>query len=72
MERVVEGHELMLIAGRVQSAAGLASELDGGLVGLGSGVGDEDLRGIAHSTGLLSQVNQQLTQSTGPRVVVEV
>lgn len=62
----------MLLAGGVQSAADLAGELNGGLVGLSTGVGNEDLGRIAHSTGLVSQLDQQLTQSTGPRVVVKV
>jgi len=72
VEGVVERDELVLGAGGVQGPTDLAGELDSGLVGLGSGVGDENLRRITHSPGRASLFDQQLTQSTGPGVVVEI
>lgn len=72
VEGVVEGDELVLFAGGVQGASDLARELDGGLVGLGSGVGDEDGGGAAHGARLEGLLDEQLAEGAGPGIVVKV
>lgn len=72
VEGVVEGDKLVLRTGGIDRTADLTGELDCCFVGFGAGVGDEDLGSIAHATRFTGQVDQKLTQSTSPRVVVEV
>jgi hypothetical protein len=72
VEGVVEGDKLVLGTGGIDRTADLAGKLDRGLISFGAGVGDEDLGSIPHSTGLAGQINEELAQSTSPRVVVEI
>lgn len=62
----------MLCARRVKGAADFASELNGGLVGFGTGVGDEHLGGIAHGTRLAGGVDQQFAERASPGIVVQI
>lgn len=62
----------MLLARGLEGAADLAGELDRSLVGFGSRVGDKHLRCVTHSTRVDSGLDQELAESTGPVVVVQV
>jgi len=68
----VERKDLVLAAGGVEHAAGFASEFEGGFVGFGAGVADEDFGGGGHAAGGEGGLNEGFGEEAGPGVVVEV
>lgn len=72
MERVMEGDQLVLVFVRRHRLADLASELYGGLVGLGAAVADEGAGGALKAPGRVRELDELLRQQTGVWIVVQI
>lgn len=72
MECTIERDDSCLGARGVDDFADLAGEFDGGFVGFGAGVADEDAGGVVHAAGFEGLVNEELGEGASPGVIVEV
>ena len=72
VEGIVEADDLVLRPGRLPHLADLPGELDGGFVGLGAGVADEDLGRVGHGACGARLLDHELREGAGPGVVVQV
>ena len=68
----MEGDDFVFGAVGLASFADFPGEFDGGFVGFGAGVGDEDAGGCGHGGGGTSRGDKEGGEGTSPGVVVEV
>lgn len=72
MKGAVEGKDLVLCTGRGAGFADFAGEFDGGFVGFGARVADEDLGGGVHCACGSGFGDDQFREFAGPGVMVEI